>query len=101
MLRIHSTGSDLESVRIARRPDPLWEIVCSLCRLQTREGAIAFDPWRRTVRGSVRRSGTTRGAASALCSLVPYATYFPDFLTPSVENEPHDIDSGHEATCPR
>ncbi|MFE2929792.1 hypothetical protein [Streptomyces sp. NPDC059278] len=46
MLRIHFTGRDLENVRLARRPDPLWEIVCSLCRLQNPEGALAFDPWK-------------------------------------------------------
>lgn len=94
MLRIHFTSSDLTTVRIARSPDPLWEIVCSLCRLQTREGAIAFDPWRRTVSGLVRRSAAARGAASALHSLVPRAAYFPDFLTPSVEGGPPDLQAG-------
>lgn len=94
MLRIHFTGSDLESVRIARRPDPLWEIVCSLCRLQTREGAVAFGPWRRMVGGLVRRDEKARAAASALCSLVPRAAYFPDFLTPSVEDGPDDLQAG-------
>ncbi|NEE46374.1 ArsR family transcriptional regulator, partial [Streptomyces sp. SID8455] len=49
MLRIHFTARDLEYVRIARGPDPLWEIVCSVCRLQTDEGRIAFGPWRRAV----------------------------------------------------
>jgi hypothetical protein len=48
LLRIHFTGQDLENIRIARSPDPLWEIVCSVCRLQTKEGPLAFDPWRRT-----------------------------------------------------
>ncbi|EPJ38678.1 hypothetical protein STAFG_4234 [Streptomyces afghaniensis 772] len=94
MLRIHFTGSDLESVRIARRPDPLWEIVCSVCRLQAREGAVAFDPWRQTVAGLVRRDETARGAASALFSLVPRAAYFPDFLTPPVEDGPDDLQTG-------
>ncbi|MEX3107598.1 MULTISPECIES: DUF5937 family protein [unclassified Streptomyces] len=94
MLRIHFTGSDLESVRIARHPAPLWEIVCSLCRLQTREGAVAFGPWRRMVGGLVRRDGTARAAASALCSLVPRAAYFPDFLTPPVEDGPDDLQAG-------
>ncbi|MFE5565030.1 DUF5937 family protein [Amycolatopsis japonica] len=94
MLRIHFTGRDLESVRLARLPDPLWEIVCSLCRLQTREGAIAFDSWRRTVGGLVRRARAAREAASALRSLVPRAAYFPDFLTPPVEDDPDDLHSG-------
>ncbi|MGY3684733.1 hypothetical protein [Streptomyces sp. TE33382] len=94
MLRIHFTGRDLASVRLARRPDPLWEIVCSLCRLQNREGAIAFDPWRRAVGGLARRDGASRRAASALRSLVPRAAYFPDFLTPPVENGTDDLRSG-------
>ncbi|MFF0745522.1 ArsR/SmtB family transcription factor [Streptomyces sp. NPDC004111] len=94
MLRIHFTGRDLDNVRVARRPDPLWEIVCSLCRLQTREGALAFDPWRRSAGGLVRQGGAARGAAQALRSLVPRAAYFPDFLTPPVEDGPDDLRSG-------
>ncbi|MFE2296169.1 DUF5937 family protein [Streptomyces sp. NPDC059452] len=94
MLRIHFTSSDLENVRVARGPDPLWEIVCSLCRLQTREGAIAFDPWRRTVSGLVRRDRAAQGVAAALRSLVPRAAYFPDFLTPPVEHGLHDLQEG-------
>ncbi|WP_326766153.1 DUF5937 family protein [Streptomyces sp. NBC_01591] len=94
MLRIHFTGRDLENVRIARRPDPLWEIVCSLCRLQNREGALAFDPWRQAAGGLLRRGGAARDAASALRSLVPRAAYFPDFLTPSVDDGPDDLRSG-------
>ncbi|NEE23134.1 ArsR family transcriptional regulator, partial [Streptomyces sp. SID7499] len=85
MLRIHFTGQDLENIRIARSPDPLWEIVCSICRLQTKEGPLAFDPWRRMVHERLRRGGAPRRAALALRTLVPYATYFPDFLTPPVE----------------
>ncbi|MEE1738716.1 DUF5937 family protein [Streptomyces sp. BE147] len=94
MLRIHFTGRDLASVRLARRPDPLWEIVCSLCRLQNREGAIAFDPWRRAVGGLVRRDGAARRSASALRSLVPRAAYFPDFLTPPVEDGTDGLRAG-------
>ncbi|MFI6939022.1 DUF5937 family protein [Streptomyces sp. NPDC050418] len=96
MLRIHFTGSDLENIRLARRPDPLWEIVCSLCRLQAREGPIAFDPWRRFAGGLLRRRSKAREAASALRSLVPRAAYFPDFLTPPAENGTHDLRMGIE-----
>ncbi|MGV2915734.1 helix-turn-helix domain-containing protein [Streptomyces alfalfae] len=94
MLRIHFTGTDLESVGLARGPDPLWEIVCSLCRLQTREGAMAFGPWRLWVGGLVRQGGAAREAASALRTLVPRAAYFPDFLTPHVEDGRNDLQSG-------
>ncbi|MFF2899095.1 helix-turn-helix domain-containing protein [Streptomyces sp. NPDC057966] len=94
MLRIHFTGRDLENVRLARRPDPLWEIVCSLCRLQNPEGALAFDPWRQVAGGLFRRGGPARDAASALRSLVPRAPYFPDFLTPPAEDGPDDLRTG-------
>ncbi|MBQ0886261.1 helix-turn-helix transcriptional regulator [Streptomyces sp. RM72] len=92
MLRIHFTGADLENVRVARRPDPLWEVVCSLCRLQSREGTVVFGPWRRSVERLLRRGGEARTAVTVLRSLVPRAAYFPDFLTPSVEEEPGDLD---------
>ncbi|MEV0219308.1 helix-turn-helix domain-containing protein [Streptomyces sp. NPDC050704] len=94
LLRIHFTGQDLENIRIARSPDPLWEIVCSLCRLQTKEGAPVFDPWRREVRGRLRRDGPTRRAAVALRSLVPHSAYIPDFLTPPVEGESVSLRDG-------
>lgn len=96
MLRIHFTGPDLENIRLARGPDPLWEIVCSICRLQTREGALAFDPWRREVRARLGRDGAARRVAAALRSLVPYAAYFPDFLTPPVEGDGVGLRDGIE-----
>ncbi|GAA3810398.1 winged helix-turn-helix domain-containing protein [Streptomyces coacervatus] len=82
MLRIHCTARDLETIRIAHGPDPLWEIVCSLCRLQDRDGRIAFGAWRREATGRIRRGGEARDAVRALCELVPRSRYFPDFLTP-------------------
>jgi DNA-binding transcriptional ArsR family regulator len=83
VLRIHCTARDLETIRIAHRPDPLWEIVCSLCRLQDRDGRIAFGGWRREATGRIRRGGEARDAVRALCDLVPpRSPYFPDFLTP-------------------
>ncbi|CAM5330646.1 ArsR family transcriptional regulator OS=Streptomyces alboniger OX=132473 GN=CP975_34895 PE=4 SV=1 [Streptomyces alboniger] len=94
VLRIHFTGRDLASICLAQRPDPLWEIVCSLCRLQTREGAVTFGPWRTAARDRARRSEPVRAAVTALRTLVPRAAYFPDFLTPSVGNKPCDLASG-------
>ncbi|MFB6816803.1 DUF5937 family protein [Streptomyces sp. NPDC056347] len=91
MLRIHFTSRDLENVRIARRPDPLWEIVCSICCLQHREGTLAFSEWRRSAGALLRRGGAAREAASILRSLIPRAAYFPDFLTPPVEEDSEDL----------
>ncbi|MEU0300131.1 helix-turn-helix domain-containing protein [Streptomyces sp. NPDC006175] len=103
MLRIHFTTEDLEYVRIARRPDPLWEIVCSLCRLQNKEGLVAFGPWRRSVAGRLKAEGPGRRTARFLTGLVPYGPYFPDFLTPSVDGGTGDLRKGIERvlTTPR
>ncbi|MFB4423814.1 ArsR/SmtB family transcription factor [Streptomyces sp. QL37] len=103
MLRIHFTAEDLEYVRIARGPDPLWEIVCSLCRLQNKEGLVAFGPWRRSVADRLKAEGPGRRAARFLCGLVPYGPYFPDFLTPAVDGGVADLRNGIERvlTTPR
>ncbi|ARF73059.1 transcriptional regulator [Kitasatospora albolonga] len=104
MLRIHFTAQDLAYVRLARSPDPLWEIVCSLCRLQTDEGPLAFGPWRRAVAARLRGpggaggggggGGTDRAVALALRSLVPCGPYIPDFLTPAVDGGTVDLRQG-------
>lgn len=94
MLRIHFSSQDLDSIRLARHPDPLWEIVCSLCRLQSREGRIAFDPWRRAAARRIGQGGHSREAALALRRLVPHAAYFPDFLTPPLDGGITDLRSG-------
>ncbi|HZB33038.1 MAG TPA: helix-turn-helix domain-containing protein [Streptosporangiaceae bacterium] len=81
MLRIHFTSTDLARTHLAEGPDPLWETVFSLQMLQARYGRLAFAEWRQRVRVDLRRHGLaseTRG----LRSLVPDASYFPDFLTP-------------------
>lgn len=95
MLRIHCTARDLETIRIARGPDPLWEIVCSLCRLQDRDGRIAFGGWRRAATGLIRRGGEARDAVRALCDLVPpRSPYFPDFLTPPSARQADGVHAG-------
>ncbi|MEV0096697.1 helix-turn-helix domain-containing protein [Streptomyces sp. NPDC050738] len=81
MLRIHFGTEDLNRLRVAARPDPLWEIVLSLHLLQNRQAALVFDPWRREVRAGLVRAGLTETVA-ALHRLCPWADYFPDFLTP-------------------
>ncbi|MBT2492305.1 winged helix-turn-helix transcriptional regulator [Streptomyces sp. ISL-96] len=81
MLRIHFTTEDLNRLRVAAQPDPLWEIVNSLHLLQNRQGALVFDPWRREVRAAIARAGLT-GTVASLHRLCPCAAYIPDFLTP-------------------
>ncbi|MER5768212.1 ArsR/SmtB family transcription factor [Streptomyces sp. NPDC001985] len=76
MLRIHFTGDDLARVRMATRPDALWETILSFHRLRERRRAQMFGEWRTETR--TRLNGET----SLLSALVPPRGYFPDFLTP-------------------
>ncbi|MER5791856.1 helix-turn-helix domain-containing protein [Streptomyces sp. NPDC001980] len=82
MLRIHFTPQDLARVRVASAPDPLWEIACSLHRLQTTQGRWAYADWYRETRTTL--AGTQLGAAvrRLLVPVLPRARYLPDFLTP-------------------
>jgi DNA-binding transcriptional ArsR family regulator len=84
MLRIHFTPIDLQNIRIARRPDPLWELVCAACRLVTRQGPLEFGAWRRSVREGVAQDPQAHRALHMLRTLVPPVGYIPDFLTPPV-----------------
>ncbi len=76
VLRVHFSGLDLARVRIATRPDVLWETVLSFHRLRDRRDDTAFGKWRSETRGKL--NGETR----LLAPLVPTRGYFPDFLTP-------------------
>ncbi|OXM44180.1 ArsR/SmtB family transcription factor [Amycolatopsis alba] len=94
MLRVHFSGEDLARVRVATRPDPMWETTLSLHRLQRGDGDLPVRKWRGTVRSRLPK------AAGPLLTLVPPSGYFPDFLTPSGE----DLDEQLEAlsgTCRR
>ncbi|MET9804334.1 winged helix-turn-helix domain-containing protein [Streptomyces sp. NPDC006368] len=89
MLRIHFTGADLAGVRMAARPDALWETVLSFHRLRDRRGAPVYGEWRSETR--TRLNGETR----LLGALVPQRGYFPDFLTPP--EGLHGLDTALEA----
>ncbi|OIJ69793.1 ArsR/SmtB family transcription factor [Streptomyces mangrovisoli] len=90
MLRIHFAPEDLARLRMASAPDPLWEIACSLHRLQTTRGRWAYADWYRQTRTTL--AGTRLGAAvrRLLVPVLPRARYLPDFLTP------HDAADGLE-----
>jgi DNA-binding transcriptional ArsR family regulator len=78
MLRIFFEAADLGRVRVVTGPEPMWEILLSLFRLRSQDGAVLFDGWRRQARSRV--PGTTR----LLTDLAPNgAGYFVDFLTPT------------------
>ncbi|WP_187645664.1 winged helix-turn-helix domain-containing protein [Streptomyces sp. TRM49041] len=89
MLRIHFTGADLAGVRMAARPDVLWETILSFHRLRDRRGALVYGEWRSETR--TRLNGETR----LLGALVPARGYFPDFLTPP--QGLHGLDTALEA----
>ncbi|MEU9758873.1 helix-turn-helix domain-containing protein [Streptomyces sp. NPDC047985] len=92
MLRIHMSGVDLSKVRMATRPDALWETTLSFHRLRDRRGSTVFGEWRAETRP--RLSNEVR----LLAAVIPPRGYFPDFLTPSQESgDPYTIDAGLEA----
>ncbi|MEV2244032.1 winged helix-turn-helix domain-containing protein [Streptomyces sp. NPDC049970] len=92
MLRIHVSGEDLSRVRMAARPDAMWETVLSFHRLRDRRGSTVFGEWRKESRTRLN------GEARLLSAIVPPRGYFPDFLTPSQEGaEPFGFDTGMEA----
>ncbi|WP_274558217.1 ArsR/SmtB family transcription factor [Streptomyces spiramyceticus] len=89
MLRVHFSGVDLSRIRLAPRPDALWETILSFHRLRDRRGVKVFGEWRQESR--TRLNGETR----LLAALVPNRGYFPDFLTP--REGLSGIDAGLEA----
>ncbi len=95
MLHVHFTDADLAHTRIAKAPDPLWEIAFSLHRLQTRQGSWAYADWRRHLRGLTRDGTPGRHVSSLLLPLFPRTSYFPDFLTPSQASQ--GLEAGLEA----
>ncbi|MFF8811720.1 ArsR/SmtB family transcription factor [Streptomyces pactum] len=77
MLRVHFSGLDLARLRMATRPDALWETVLSFHRLRDKQAESVYGEWRAETR--TRLKGETR----VLAPLIPARGYFPDFLTPA------------------
>ncbi|MGY6021785.1 ArsR/SmtB family transcription factor [Streptomyces spinosirectus] len=84
MLRIHFTAHDMERIRLAQQPDPLWELVCAVCRLSTGQGPLVFGRWRRSISERLLSDERTGFAVRFAQALIPTAGYIPDFLTPPV-----------------
>ncbi|TCO55792.1 ArsR/SmtB family transcription factor [Actinocrispum wychmicini] len=69
---------DLQRVRLAERPDPVWELILALRRAQARAVLAPFRGWRRSL-----DSGTQRlDEYPLLQCLVAVQGEFPDFLPP-------------------
>ncbi|MGH3323809.1 MAG: ArsR/SmtB family transcription factor [Streptomyces sp.] len=75
MLRVHFTSGDLARTRIADGPDPLWESVLSLHRMQERRPDSVPADWRKHVAQQAAEP------LRLLIPLVPARGYCPDFLT--------------------
>ncbi|MQY13443.1 hypothetical protein SRB5_35910 [Streptomyces sp. RB5] len=95
MLRVHFTDADLARTRVARAPDPLFEVAASLHRFQSRRGRWAYAGWYRTARRRVREQRLEGALRRVLLPLYPRAAYFPDFLTPV--DAVDGLDAGLEA----
>jgi DNA-binding transcriptional ArsR family regulator len=77
VLRIIFTPEDIGRVRIAGDPDPMWETVFSVFRLQRPGPAPIYGSWREHAIRAARRTD--------LDLLLPLirGRYYPDFLTPA------------------
>ncbi|MET9295653.1 winged helix-turn-helix domain-containing protein [Streptomyces sp. NPDC003077] len=94
-LRIHFSADDLTQTRLAQAPDPLWEVLLSLHMLQTHDGSLVFDTWRREVRGKLDAS------LRPLFALAPPRGYSPDFLTPAAASGGLDLGISALLSTPR
>lgn len=77
MLTFHFTSADIARVRVASRPDPMWELLLSLHLAAGDDGAVVFGPWKRQVRSRLS------AAVHMLFDLAPPRGYSADFLTPA------------------
>ncbi|MET8159733.1 winged helix-turn-helix domain-containing protein [Sphaerisporangium sp. NPDC005289] len=78
---------------MASRPDPLWEVVLSVCLLRSTESRVVLGPWRAQARAALRR--LPRAQLRVLHHLAPPVGDFPDFLTPAQASE--GLEAGIEA----
>lgn len=82
-LRMVFGRDDLQRVRIAARPDPMWELVLSLHRARDRHVSARYLSWREQVRLRASRHDDVPAWLALLFGLVPARGDFPDFLTPA------------------
>lgn len=100
MLRIVFDREDLARIRIAERPDALWETVLSVHQLCDRGArAETHRQWASWV--GLSASPAALHSARVLNELAPARRYFPDFLTPAETSA--GLDAGIETilTTPR
>lgn len=81
ILKIHFSHDDLARIRVASKPDPLWELVMSLNKISTTIGGVNYNAWRSFARSAL--IGQPRQIRGVIRDLVPTTGDFPDFLTPT------------------
>jgi DNA-binding transcriptional ArsR family regulator len=86
---------DLQRVRLASGVDPMWELVLSFQKAQTRGVPAPFVTWRQALKNRLNGAVAGSRALALLSGLVPPLGDFPDFLTPP--ELVTDIDAGCEA----
>lgn len=82
-LRMVFDREDLQRVRIAAHPDPMWELVLGLHQLRERRASSRYTAWYTQVRHRVRDQQDDLHRLDLLFTLVPMTGGFPDFLTPA------------------
>jgi len=93
-LRMVFDRDDLQRVKVATSPDPMWETVLSLHHVREPEPAGRYAGGQRQVIG---KAGPVMPALSMLFELVPQRGGFPDFLTPG--EGILQVDAGCEAVA--
>lgn len=92
-LRMVFDRDDLQRIRVAETPDPMWELVLSSHRLRDHRPSS----WRRRVQSNAHQDEHSARVLKTLFTLVPPKGNFPDFLTPA--GLPGSLESGFEAVA--
>jgi len=94
-LRMVFDRQDLQRIRLARKPDPLWELMLGLHMTQARRPPVPLVGWRQELERRFAGAHRGRVAMGLLQCLVPPRGPFPDFLTPP--GPMSDLDAACEA----
>lgn len=82
-LRVVFGREDLQRVRFAAQPDPMWELVLSLHKARKCRALERHSVWQTQIRHRLREHDQAARWLAPLFTLVPMKGAFPDFLTPA------------------
>lgn len=94
VLRMVFEREDLQRVRLATGADPMWELLLSLCRLQSHTTPRCYQAWYEVAHQRISSARRGKQSLAMLCELVPENGDAPDFLTPATPVT--DINAGCE-----